>query len=267
MLNVEKINKLFREREELLKFLDESQAEFARQVDDVSLMVKRGQCTKEQFYAYFTETRKREEEFEAPALKRLRENAEEIKQNSMVSPLEFAKLIEIGLYSNHRYDQLFRGFKRGSKYKPGDKLTQRADFQGFYKMWEMDGTAMAFMPADLSATAKISINDNNSLIFHVTKATLEEHAKDDGRSLIRDELISIFEEPRMAVIGKNKPEDMFIPFRLSISGKADEFHRNEFNNDVARGIFEYLKIIPVMVPEKESKESKKSSISTLVREQ
>jgi hypothetical protein len=266
MLNIEKINKLFREREELLKFLDESQAEFARQIEDASLMVERGQCTKEQFFTYFKETKKREEEFEAPTVKRLKTNTEEIKQNSMVSPLEFAKLIEIGLYSNHRFDQLYRGFKRGSKYKPGDKLTQRADFQGFYKMWEKEGTAMAFMPADLSPTAKISINDKNSLIFHVTEATLEEHAVDWGRSLIRDELISIFEDPRMAEIGKNKPEDMFIPFRLSITGQADEFHRNEFNNDVARGIFEYLNIVPVMKPAQALKGNKKSSISALVRE-
>ena len=267
MLNAKKINELFREREMLMKTLQESELEFTKQIDEVSSMAERGQCTKEQFYAYYSATRKRQEELEAPIVLRLTQNMKEIRENAMVSPLEFAQLIEVGLYKNHRFDEMYRGFKRGSQYKDGDKLHKKAKFLGFYEMWEKEGTAMAFVPKTCSETIKLSINDNNSLIFHTTAATVEEHKNDPTRTLIRDELICLFQDPMTIKYGKDKPEDMVIPFRLSIDGRADAFHANEFNNDIAKGIFEYLAIRPFSLSTNDPVGKKTSTASAPQREQ
>jgi len=247
VLNVEKINKLLREREEILRNLSDIKELFDTRIIEIAKMQQQGQCTKEQYFTYKKSLEMTREDLYNKTYAILQNNAQLIREESMISPLQLAKFIEIALYNFNGYIDNFVGFKRESKYKKGDTSAAKAQFKGFYKLLgrDDDSIAMAFVLKDAALDEYINANDENHLLFHITKGTLEEHEKDISRKLIRDEKVCLFEADEDRKLGKDKSTGKVIPFRLSFDGHADAFHSNEFNDAVARGVFEYLGIEPV----------------------
>ena len=247
MINVEAINKLMREREELLRNIRDIDAIYDERISEVADMLKYGKCTKEQYFAYKTHMDESISKLKTPIQQQLAKNMEEIRKNAMVTPLELAKLVEIGLFRNHRYDQLFRGFMPNAKYKLGDSYHTSAGFDGFYEMWEKEGTAMAFVKNEFSRRVKLSINDKEALILHTTDIPMKRSSDEAQRDLLYGKKVCLFESEDSARIGKEKPEDIFIPFRLSSTGRADAYHSSPFTDAIANGICEYLGIEPVRI--------------------
>ena len=228
------------------------EAMYDKSVGNVADMYKQGQCTKEEYIAYKEHMDELAGKIKRPIERDLVFNMQEVRENAMVTPTELARLVEIGLYRFNRYDQMFRGFKPGEKYVEGDSYETHATFEGFYGMWEKEGTAMAFVKDDYLKKIKLSINDPNTLILHTTDIPKIRGSAEAKQALLYGGKLCLFESDESIKYGSNKPDDMVIPFRLSVTGHADAYHKGGFYDKLAMNIFKHLGIEPVRLGSKNS---------------